>query len=155
LKLLRAECKRAGVRWDFEDTDGRVIDPLRIYQTKHPRDLSAAYKEYVDAAGFDGAHDAEADVGATIAVLIGQLKRHEDLPRTVAELADFCFPARKGFADKTGKFSIRDGVHYFAFGKFKGQLATLQRGYLEWMMKGDFPKDAKEICAGLLGGRLK
>ena len=101
IKFLRAEMKRVGVSWLW---DGYVIDAYHIYRIKMPHNLNAAYKEFADAGELEGAHEAGYDVTATEIVLCGQLQRWPDLPRTVKELSDFCFPRRKDAIDKDGKF---------------------------------------------------
>ena len=71
LKMLVAEFKRAGVPFS---TEGRhILDPMRIFHKREPRDLTAALKFYCSME-HDGAHGAEADVLAALLVLDGQAR---------------------------------------------------------------------------------
>jgi DNA polymerase-3 subunit epsilon len=153
LPFLKAEMKRAGVDWPW---NGHIIDPLHIYRMRHGHNLSNAFKHYVDPKGFEGAHDAEADVKATEAVLIGQFRHYPDLPRTVKELSAFCFPHPENSVDEKGRFVWVDGEVAFNFGKFRGMLLKDPecRGYLGWMInKGDFSDEVKEIAQAVLDGK--
>lgn len=154
LKLLRMEMRRAKVAWNWETTDSRVIDALSIYRRLKPHDLASAYREYVDPAGFEGAHDAGRDVAATEAVIVGQLGAYpNDVPRTVAALADYCFPVRPGYVDKAGKLMWRNGEACLAFGRWTGKpLREVDKGYLEWMLTSDFPADTKAVLRTALAG---
>lgn len=40
----------------------------------------------------------------------------------------------------------------FAFGQHKGERADEYPDYLRWMIRGDFPEEAKEVCQDLLDG---
>lgn len=94
--LWLAECKRHGIPFQLagrHQVDVRVI--FNACETgwdrflMGPRNLSAAVRHYCGRE-LEGAHSAEADTQATIDVLLAQLKRHQELPRTVKALADFC-----------------------------------------------------------------
>jgi DNA polymerase III subunit epsilon len=152
LQFFRAECRRAGVDWDWEGR-AHVVDAKAIYFIKSPRDLSAAHREFV-GCDFDGAHDAGADVAATEAVLAAQLSRYADLPRTVKALHAFCFPQKDGAVDRAGKIVWRNNEACIGFGKkHNGQpLRLVDRGYLEWMLNGEFPADTKAIVREALAG---
>lgn len=154
VNFIRAEMKRAGVDWPWA---GHLVDTLQVFRKKHPHTLSAAYKHYVDEKGFEGAHDAGNDVAATLAVLEAQLNAHQDLPRTVKDLSEFCFPPVAGALDREGKF-VRDAAGHVImnFGGPKGhrgkRLKDVPRDYLEWMLKGTFQDDAKRIVEDALNG---
>lgn len=153
IDVLRAEMKRADVSWPW---DGHAIDTCNIYRTKKPHTLINAYKEYVDEKGYDGAHDAGRDVDATEAVLIGQLNRYQDLPRTVKDLSEFCFPPVAGALDREGKFIRVNGEVVCNFGGAKGhrgkRLKDVPRSYLEWMLSATFQDDTKKIVEDALNG---
>jgi DNA polymerase-3 subunit epsilon len=148
LKFIKAEMKRCGQSWDYDDA--YLIDAQRIYQRFHPRDLSAAYREYVDPKGLDGAHQSDVDVSMTEQVFAGQLHTHQ-LPRTVAELYASC--ADPNNVDREGKIVWRDGVACLSFGKWSGtNLKLVDRSYLDWILTSDFPRDAKAIIRCALNG---
>lgn len=146
INFMRAEMERAKVDWPWEN---HVVDALNIFRKKHPHNLTNAYKHYVNPEGFEGAHDAGNDVLATTEVLYYQLSKHEDLPRRVAELSEFCFekkPKDPSFIDDAGKFAWVGDVPTVNFGKWKGTpLKDLNRGYLTWMSNGEFAPDTKAI----------
>lgn len=145
LKMLVAEFKRAGVLFS---TEGRhILDPMRIFHRREPRDLTAALRFYCGKE-HDGAHGAEADVLAALLVLDGKAERYEDLPRSVPELhREMGYP---DIVDPDGKFVRReDGVIVFAFsdhaGKPLDEVARMDPGFLEWMLKKDFSNEAKAV----------
>lgn len=147
LPFLSEELYRLGITWDT--TSVRVVDPLRIYHHFEKRDLSAATRFYLDRE-HDGAHDALADVQATLDVLLAQVARYGELPRTVDALGDFCGD-RKRAVDAAGKLSLDDhGQLCLAFGKYKGwTLENIGRhdpGYLNWLMtKAELPASTLDI----------
>ena len=113
-----------------------------------PRNLSAALRLYCGME-HDGAHKAESDVLAALLVVEGQLERYDDLPRTVPELhALMEYP---DIVDPDGKFVRRDdGVVVFAFGPHNDRtledVARMDPGFLEWMLKKDFTEEAKAVA---------
>jgi DNA polymerase-3 subunit epsilon len=150
LKMLVAEFKRVGVTFSSE---GRhLLDPMRIFHKREPRDLTAALNFYC-AMEHDGAHGAEADVLAALLVLDGQVQRYEDLPRSVPELhREMGYP---DIVDPDGKFVRReDGVIVFAFSDHAGKplddVARTDPGFLDWMLKKDFSDEAKEVARDAL-----
>jgi len=150
LKMLRAEMLRAGVTWTYEGA--AVVDAHRIYQILEPRDLTSAYARYVGRPRED-AHDAGVDVRDTEEVLAGQLAAAPHLPRTVAELAALCWPRDPNAVDVAGKIMWRGGEACIAFGKHNGtSLKSVDKGYLQWVLKGDFAADTKRICEDALSG---
>jgi DNA polymerase-3 subunit epsilon len=96
LPLWLAECKRHGI--PFEQGQRKLVDVKVIFNvletgwdrfTMGPRNLSAAVRHYCGKV-LEGAHGAEADTNATIDVLLAQMQRYPDLPRTAAGLHEFC-----------------------------------------------------------------
>lgn len=151
LKIIHAEMQRASTPWDYEGA--AIVDAHRIYQILEPRDLTSAYKRYVGKERQD-AHDAGVDVRDTEDVLAGQLTLFSHLPRSVAELAALCWPRPADAVDGTGKIVWRAGVACIGFGKkYNGiPLKSVDKGYLKWMLAGDFPADTKRICEEALSG---
>jgi len=146
LRMLVNEFKRAEVLFTVE---GRhIIDPLRIFHQREPRDLKAALKFYCRME-HEGAHGAEADVLAALLVLDSQVKHYEDLPRTIPELHDAMeYP---DIVDPDGKFVRReDGVIVFTFSDHSGravdEVARTDPGFLEWLLKKDFTDEAKTVA---------
>jgi DNA polymerase-3 subunit epsilon len=148
IKLLMAEFARAGVPFSVEGR--RFLDPCQIYHAREKRDLTAAVRFYC-GRDHEGAHGAEADVLAALAVLDAQVGRYGDLPRTVGELHEHMRdPAAVDFE---GKFARRDdGVVVFNFsadpkGRPVDDVAGTHPGFLRWMLKMDFMPDAKAVAA--------
>jgi DNA polymerase-3 subunit epsilon len=153
--LLDREFRDCGL--DLALGQRRIVDAMAIFHKKEPRDLSAAVRFFLDRE-HAGAHGADADVQASIEVLEAQLRRYPDLPRTVDALDAFCYPVPPGAVDRGGKFVLREGEVVFAFGRQKGralsEVARVQRDYLEWILKQDFPEDARTLVErALRGGR--
>ncbi|MBZ5637655.1 MAG: 3'-5' exonuclease [Acidobacteriia bacterium] len=154
--LLDREFREAGL--DLALPRRRVIDAMAIFHRKEPRHLAAAVAFYLGRE-HAGAHGAEADADAALEVLEAQLGRYLDLPRSVAELDAWCRPpAPPGAADLSGKFLWRNGEVVLAFGKHQGKairdVAREHRDYLEWILKQDFPADARRIVEGALKGEF-
>ncbi len=144
LRVLSVELSRAGLSLPLQ---GRaIVDPLEIFHHFEKRDLSAAVRFYCGRE-HAGAHAAEADVLATLAVLDAQLAKYADLPRTTAGLhVHFRDP---NSVDADGRFAKVGGELRFTFGKYRGQpldeVARTKPDYLEWMLKQDFFDDAKAL----------
>ena len=153
--LLDRELRECGL--DLALSSRRIVDVMTIFHKREPRDLSAAVRFFL-AREHDGAHGAHADVAASIDVFEAQLDRYPDLPRTIEALDLWCNPVPPGAVDRGGKFVLREGEVVFAFGKQKGralsEVARKQPDYLEWILKQDFPEDARSlVLAALRGGR--
>ncbi len=151
LERVRYECSRNEHPWDWEKTDAVVICTLRVQQTVRPNDLKSLYKE-ATGEDLEGAHDASADVGAAEVVLVDQLTKNLWLPRTVPELAARC--RRLDWVDSTGKIVWVLGEACVGFGKkAKGvPLRLVDRGFLNWIIRENFPADTKKICLDALNG---
>jgi DNA polymerase-3 subunit epsilon len=145
IPLLYNEFNRVGVNWDY--THVNFIDVCSIFKINEPRDLSNAYKHYTGGE-LKGAHDAEADVKATIEIFFQQIERHQ-LTVHVPELALYSNYGQVR-ADLNGCFVLMDGDYVLNFGKHKGEKASKCLGYISWMLDSDFPADVKAICKKVL-----
>jgi DNA polymerase-3 subunit epsilon len=155
VKMVGAEYQRAGLPNTLADQP--LIDPFRIFQDREKRDLSAAVRLYAGRE-MANAHDAMADVEATLEVLVGQVERYEDLPRNVAELAKACKRTDPSWLDPDGKVIWRDGEARLSFGPKAGEslrkLAATDRGLLQWILKKDFSREVKTIVENALVGNF-
>lgn len=147
LPVLRAEFLRAGV--PFEVSDRRLVDAQRIFFAREPRHLAAAARFYCQSE-HDGAHGARADAEMTLRVLVGQLERYAELPRSVAELHDqFCAGIDQDI-DPEGRFRLVNGEPTVNFGKNRGRLlkdiSREEPGFLRWILKGDFSEPVKSVA---------
>ncbi len=154
IPMLCEEFKRAGVPFDTESR--KVVDAQRIFHQKEPRDLEAALKFYCNREHV-GAHGAEADVIATIDVLMGELDMYQDIPDTVEELDLFCNPIDPTWVDRSGRLKWQNGEVVLNFSQKKGQrlkdVAAFDSGFMKWILKSDFPQDTKKIVADALNGK--
>lgn len=152
--LLDREMREAGL--DFGLAGRRIVDVMVIYKRMEPRDLSAAVRYYLSREHAH-AHAAEADVLATAEVLGAQLTRYRELPRSVEALDRWCGARRPGAVDRQGKFVWRDGEVAFAFGKYQArplrEVLERDRGYVEWILRSDFPADAVAVVREAIAGR--
>lgn len=144
IPMLMEEFLRAGM--DVDLSDRRMIDVQHIFYTMEPRTLSAAYKFYCQK-DLINAHSAEADISATIDVLMSQIGRYEKLGKSVDTILSVI--GEEKIVDYARRFSFDDkGVEVFNFGKFKGrsvsQVLKSEPQYYDWMMRGDFPLHTKQ-----------
>lgn len=154
IPLLVEELLRNGFGFDFLK-DVKFVDTQIIYHSKVKRRLTDAYKLYVDENGFDDAHDAEADVNATIDVLMGQVDMYDDIGNTVDEIIEYQNNVKPNKnIDFAGMFNWdAKGNPIFTFGKYKNRDAyTVLKGnhnYYGWLMNADFPQHTKTIVTDL------
>jgi DNA polymerase-3 subunit epsilon len=149
LPLMVAEFARTGL--PFRIANRRVIDVLTLYRRLQPRDLANAVRTYLGRE-YQDAHSASADALATAEILDQQVLRHA-LPASIAELHSVLVAV-----DIAGRFRRDEaGRVVFAFGKYAGRLlaevATCDRGYLQWMLTRPFLDDVHDsIRRALFGG---
>ncbi len=144
IPILMEEFLRAGM--DVDLSSRKMIDVQHIFYTMEPRTLTAAYKFFCEKE-LTAAHSAEADVDATIEVLMAQLKRYKSLGDSLDSILGVIgedkivdYARRFGFDDK--------GNEVFNFGKHKGRpvrdVLKAEPQYYDWMMRGDFPLHTKQ-----------
>ncbi len=156
LPVLRVEFLRAGV--PFEISDRRLLDAQRIFFAREPRHLSAAARFYCQAE-HEGAHGALADAEMTLRVLIGQLERYSELPRSVSELHDLFCAGLDRDIDPEGRIRLVNGEPTVNFGKNRGRtlkdMSREEPGFLRWILKGDFSEPVKEVARRFLPEALQ
>lgn len=160
LPLLDAEFRRAGLQVALAGVP--VLDACLLFKQLDPRNLLAAVRKYVGDAAADEfaghAHEALADVRATLAVVEGQRRWHPelaalDLPalaeRSTAEKLDDA-PVRR--VDLAGLL-VRgaDGVVRYTHRRVRGVPVADDPGYARWLLRGDFPADTKDHLRAVLG----
>lgn len=163
IPMLLEEFHRVGL--DFQMTGRRTIDVQRIFYRMEPRSLKAAHRFYCNSE-MGNAHDAMADVEATIAVLRGQLDRYKDQD-LVDEEGILEAPVRNDMhalhefttdpkmLDVTQKLKYnRQGQIVFNFGRYQGQVVdeVLQKDkdYYHWIMKKEFSVQVKTIVKKIM-----
>lgn len=151
LPALRVEFLRAGVPFDVSGR--RLLDAQRIFFAREPRHLAAAARFYCGAA-HEGAHGAFADAEMTLRVLVGQLERYSDMPRSVEELHSLFCAGLDQDLDPEGRFRLVRGEPTVNFGKNRGrslrEIGREEPGFLRWILKGDFSGPVKDIARRFL-----
>lgn len=155
IPLLMEEFERAGIRFRIEGRN--IIDVQEIFYKMEPRTLAGAVRYYCGKE-MENAHDALADVEATIDVLAGQLNMYlgentrsaaePSLPDTIEGLA--AFTRREGQLDATNRLrEDEEGEVVFNFGKYKGQrlkeVFRKEKSYYHWLQDKEFSVQVKEI----------
>lgn len=150
IPMMAEELLRAGVSVDF--TERRFIDPQQIFFKMETRTLSAAYEFYCNKK-MEHAHNAEADILATIEVLEAQLDKYQNLENDVKALHQFTNSGEQ-MVDYARRMVLKNGVPVFNFGKNKGRkvedVFKEQPQYYDWMMNADFPLHTKQKLTEIL-----
>lgn len=162
--MLMEEFARVGM--DLEMEGRRLIDVQRIFYKMEPRTLKAALKFYCQKE-LVNAHDALADVRATIDVLEGQLDKYEGVNlvdgmgeveldpvrNDVHQLHKFTNDSNMIDATKRLKYDHR-GVVVFNFGKYAGQPAaevlSRDKQYYQWILNKEFSTQVKTLVKQLV-----
>lgn len=152
MRVIQGEMVRAGVRWSY--TDAHLFDPLKLWQLARRRTLSDAVEEFLGRPP-TSAHRALGDAQDALEVGIAMLQRFNDLlPRDIKKLHQLAFDPQKDCLDPDGKFKWRNGTAVITFGKFRDTpLQKIDRGYLEWICRGEFNDVAKLIARNALAGK--
>ena len=149
LPILEKEFERAKVPFSIEGR--KVVDVMKIFYQKEPRDLAGACRFYLGRE-HDGAHSAQADVAATAQVLDAMMERYGDLPNSLSELSDHLNDPNA--IDLAGNLVLVDGKPHLNFGKHAGKsldwVAKNFPSYINFILAGDFLSDTKAIVARYL-----
>jgi DNA polymerase III epsilon subunit-like protein len=162
LKVLKASFARCGINWGYEGAF--ILDPLKLWRKLQTRTLTDAVREWAGREPTD-AHRAGADIQDTIDVMVGMHTRL-GLPTTVRECHDLCRDDEA--IDAEGKFKWKGDTPVITFGKWTGTTLSVEtvrctcgdlrckcfRGYLSWMLTGDFSAETKRVCTEALDGRF-
>ncbi|MBL7753279.1 MAG: 3'-5' exonuclease [Chitinophagaceae bacterium] len=144
--ILTEEFLRAGLEVNFKNR--HLVDVQQIFFKKEPRNLAAAYQFYCQKE-LIGAHSAQADAEATMEILEAQISHYADLENDVAFLGEFS--KGEDFLDYTRRIRLVDGKPVFNFGKYKDKsvedIFRKEPSYYDWMMKGDFALDTKNVIS--------
>jgi DNA polymerase-3 subunit epsilon len=164
IPMLMEEFARVGMEFDMSKR--RTIDVQRIFYKMEPRNLKAALRFYCERE-LEDAHDAMADVRATIDVFKGQLDRYkgqdyvdddgnvspEPIKEEVQSLHEFTNDNK--FLDATQKFKVdHNGEVVFNFGKYVGKPAGKvlfeDKQYYNWMLNKEFTSQVKQLVKQLV-----
>lgn len=157
--LLMEEFARVGI--EFDASKRRSLDIQRIFYKMEPRTLRAALKFYCDQ-DLEDAHDALADVKATVEVFKGQLQKYEGITvydddgneqsspvkNDMQAIHDFTNDLKTIDATQRLKYN-NEGVVVFNFGKYNGQsvadVLSKDKQYYHWILNKEFSTQVKQI----------
>ncbi len=169
IPMLMEEFARVGL--DLNMGSRRRIDVQKIFYKMEPRTLKAAYKLYCNQ-DLDDAHDALADVRATVDVLKGQLQKYqgvnyygddgnivvEPIKNNMKDIADFI--GNDDQIDFTNRLKYdSNGNIVFNFGKYIGkpviEIFKSDPQYYKWIMDKDFSFQVKQIVTKIMNEDVK
>jgi DNA polymerase-3 subunit epsilon len=138
--LLQEEFSRCGI--EFPKYDQLSIDVCSIFKNFEKRDLSSAVKFYCNRE-MENAHDAQADIDATVDVFLAQLNKYDELKDiSIDNLAKI--GRNENYVDWQGRIIIdTDGDYAWNFGKVKGKKIKNELGFGDWVLTNDFPETFK------------
>lgn len=159
--MLVEEFIRAGI--DFDVSKRKLVDAQRIFHMMEKRTLSAAYKFYCNKT-LDGAHSAEVDTLATLEVLQAQVEKYkgqevvDNLGNKVGvvenDMQSLHNLSQSNMVDLAGRIvKNQNGIEVFNFGKHRNkpvvEVLKQDPSYYDWMMKGEFPQNTKQVLTKL------
>lgn len=169
IPMLMEEFARVGLVLDMSNR--RRIDVQKIFYKMEPRTLKAAYKLYCDQE-LNEAHDALADVRATVDVLKGQLQKYEGvnyigddgnmvvepIKNNIKSIAEFI--GNDDQIDFTNRLKYNsNGEIVFNFGKNIGkpvaEIFKTDPQYYKWIMDKDFSYQVKQIVTRIMNEDVK
>lgn len=164
IPMLMEEFDRVGIEFNIDNR--RTIDVQRIFYKMEPRNLKAAVRFYCNKE-MENAHDALADVYATIDVFKGQLEKYRGVdyedddgnitPTPVTNdmqvVHDFTNDLRYVDATQKMKYDV-DGSIVFSFGKYNGkpvgETLSKDKQYFNWILNKEFSSQVKQIVKRLV-----
>lgn len=152
ISFIQREFEREGIETGFENhefADGYDIE-LRLNSHR----LADTYRRYY-GDDFEDAHDAMADVRATIAVFKAQCERHgkdideetgkEVIAESIGRITEMMQTSPEGFV-----YYDKDKVLRFRIGKFKEwpvvDVCKQNPGYIKWLFT---PNNGDNVCTNL------
>ncbi len=144
ISVIQAEFERSGVpKLDLSNVS--IYDAYLIWTKHEGRSLSHAVERFLGKP-MEGAHDALADITATVNVFD---KMVDEFSMEEYNGNDFTAIFKGNKVDFGGTFRWEDGEVVLGIGKHKGTRAVdvaSKSNYLQWIMKSDFSSDAKAIA---------
>ncbi len=164
LPMLTEELFRCGL--DLEVENRRTVDVQKIFYKMEPRTLKAALKVYCGKE-LEDAHDALADVRATVEVFAGQIAKYDGVDYvdgdgfiTKAPIKNDIQAITEFISDyKVVDFTQRlrrdqKGDIMFNFGKYMNQkvadVFSRDKNYYHWIMQKDFSSQVKKIVKKIM-----
>lgn len=164
IPMLMEEFARADIELNIDNRNN--VDVQKIFYMMEPRTLKAAVRLYCGKE-LEGAHDALADVRATVDVLKGQLERYKDvdfedgdgfitktpIKNDIEALSSFTKNRRTVDATQRLRYD-GNGTIVFNFGKYIGKpvakLLYEDKQYFNWILEKDFSTQVKQIIKKLV-----
>ena len=144
ISVIQAEFERSGVP-QLDLNNVAIYDAYLIWTKNEGRSLSHAVERFLGKP-MEGAHDALADITATVNVFD---KMVEEFSMNDYSGNDFTAIFKGNKVDFGGIFRWEDNEVVLGIGKHKGTRAVdvaSKSNYLQWIMKSDFASDAKAIA---------
>jgi DNA polymerase III subunit epsilon len=150
IPILIEEFLRAGIPISVKEFN--IIDVFKILAKAEPRTLEATYKRFIGKS-LEGAHNAEADITATMEIL-DELETFFELPDSVKELDKYAFE-EDASVDLENKLKRKDNNIIFNFGKYKDktieEVYKMDPNYYDWIIKhSDMTMYTKAIFRNIL-----
>ncbi len=149
IPMICEEFARVGL--DFDHRSCAIVDVYQIFRRKEPHSLTKAMEFYC-GRDFPNAHDANADIAATIDVLDAQVERYS-LPPSVDELANAPL-GYEDYFDPHGRLRWENGQLIFNTGRYRGQLlmAVAERdpNYLTVLIQSKVSVAVRQVCQDAL-----
>lgn len=143
IPLLIEEFERVGLTLDMNDR--KTIDAYRNECAINKRDLSTVYHRMTGKV-LDDAHDALADTRATKEILELQLSNPEYVKKIEEAEAEGL-----AYVDFTKKiYENEEGELCWAFGKNKDAPIHHDRSYCNWVLRGEFTKQVKDLVRSVI-----
>jgi DNA polymerase-3 subunit epsilon len=140
--ILQEEFSKCGI--DFPDYTQVSLDVCSIFKYFEKRDLSSALKFYC-GKDMENAHNAQADIDATVEVFLAQIRRYSELKgKSLEEVAKY--GRNENWVDWQGKIiKDSDGDYVWNFGKVIGKKIKNETGFGDWVLVNDFPESFKTL----------
>jgi DNA polymerase-3 subunit epsilon len=140
--ILQEEFARCGIM--FPDYSQISIDVCSIFKFFEKRDLASAVKFYCGRV-MENAHNAQADIDATVDVFFAQLKRYDELKdKSIQDVAKI--GRNENWVDWQGRIIIdADGDYTWNFGKVRGKKIKKEIGFADWVLTNDFSETFKSL----------
>lgn len=141
--ILYRQLSESNLKWNYHEVS--FYDSYKIFTKNNKRDLAAAAKFYLNE-DIENAHNALHDTLYSLRVFRSQMIMHS-MTYEEANVTS----CGNGILDFSGFFGYNeDGNIIFTKGKWKDQIASHHRDYLQWLISADFSKDTKEIALKIL-----
>jgi len=151
LEMLQAEFTRLGEELNLSNKI--ILDPYKVWTKCEPRKLEDACERFLKKK-HSNSHSAKEDIVITGEVLDAMIEKFGLHGMTWSELQQFSDPERSLFIGPSHHFKWKNKKPIVQFGrKYKNQSlfdVRKDRGYLEFLVGGDFPKHVKKIAKACL-----